>query len=212
LASSRLTRGSVLTICFPLRWILLLLLQQLFINYGAEYFPAREKDYGPIPLDENYEEGNRLVSRFNGVRRRLPTCINSSSDEEEQTCAATNPALSMNAQSSLLNLIQSLADIWQSRTLKTLPLEPQHVDYVLEHGTQLLYQNRSIQSLEWLQKNGICIDTIQAKRSTIPQAGRGKMVRSSSTPYCLHSCSHSLTSSCPEKEALLQSSSLKDML
>jgi hypothetical protein len=148
---------------------------QLFINYGVEYFPAREKDYGPIPLDENYEEGNQLMSRFNGLRHDV--CISSSSNEEEQTCAATNPTLSMNVQSSLLSLMHnSLADIWQSRTLKTLPWDPQHVDYVLEHGTQFLYQNRSIQSLEWLQENGICIDTIQAGHSTIQQAGRGELV------------------------------------
>jgi hypothetical protein len=84
--------------------------------------------------------------------------------------------------------MQSWADIWKSRTLKSLPVDPQHVDYVLEHGTQNLYLNRSTQSLEWLQQNGVCIDTIQAERSTIKQAGRGTLPLRFVLLFLVHFC------------------------
>jgi hypothetical protein len=146
---------------------------------------------------ENYEEGDVLVSRFLKIRdgsSTTSTCNSTSTDQGENgtarcddvalpnsmgmddltsTSSRSHPPLSSSVQSTMLSLMQSLAGIWKSRTLKTLPENPQHLDYVFKYGTANLHYNRSIRSLTWLEENGLCMDHIRPGVSKIEQAGRG---------------------------------------
>ena len=53
------------------------------------------------------------------------------------------------------------------------PKKFEEIEYFAEVGTAKRDYNRSIRDVDWLEKNGKCVDNLRAGLSTIPQAGRG---------------------------------------
>lgn len=153
---------------------------EIFVDYGASYFPSRENIFGPIPVLEDYHYGDALLHNLHHLLdtvERVERVVEYSN--EEQICRADAycvPDLEQwryDLESDFLELGHSLGEVWKSRPLLTLPENATHVDYLLEYGTQYMYYNRSVRSLEWLEENGQCADNIKPGNSTIPQAGRG---------------------------------------
>lgn len=159
---------------------------ELFVSYGSNYFSGRQKDYGLLPTLKDYEQGDSLVRKLlnlvdDGTAEKQLTTHNetqtnagnkSSLRIEPQSTSARRPLATPSIQSTVLDLLQTLADVWQSRPLETLPAKPEHVSYVSQYGTSNLHFNRSIRSLDWLEEHGLCMDNIRSgPSSTIPQAG-----------------------------------------
>jgi hypothetical protein len=147
---------------------------ELFVDYGETYFPSREYMYGPIPLLEDYAEGDKLMERLLYVVEVIEEDL-----VEEDVCSAEGSCLAdkdtwrYHLRSELLSYSHEMGVMWGSKPLLTLPENATLVDYLYEHGTQYMHYNRSKRSLEWLEEHGQCADNIKPGKSTIAQAGRG---------------------------------------
>jgi hypothetical protein len=63
----------------------------------------------------------------------------------------------------------------QTKQIRSLiPSSLKKLKKVKEAGGAFLYRNHDmVKSIEWLEKHGVCVDTMESKPSTIPDAGRG---------------------------------------
>lgn len=81
---------------------------------------------------------------------------------------------------SLYDLILDIRRIWpESRMMNALPDTIDEVHFVLSEGKDIshLYQPNATRSIEWLQKNGKCVDNILPRPSTIPGIGEGAFAK-----------------------------------
>lgn len=129
---------------------------------GEAYFVNDFETYGNIPLDDSYDEADSLLRRYVTTR--------------DQLCSETgqcSPKSVSPLHNDWYSIITQLSSIWPSRTLNALPTNSSSVDVIAEIGTRYVHYNRSIRSIEWLEENGMCMDNIVIRDSTIPYAGRG---------------------------------------
>lgn len=133
--------------------------QELFVNYGENYFSSRTK-YSSVPLSKDYEEADSIIRKFQNLTQRLPQM---------------SPTLAS-------DLWQMVSDptTWRSRPFYALPSTyPKMTEALDIGGTAMLYYNESIREIDWLEENGACMDNIYADVSKIPHAGRGAFARRS---------------------------------
>ncbi|CAJ1928296.1 unnamed protein product [Cylindrotheca closterium] len=124
---------------------------ELFTSYGDKWFERRLEMFPPnFPVPSSYRSAQRFLQRF---QRHIP---------------------SPRTQQLVYDFVLDLEDIWEdSRFLQALPNDLGHVHKALTEGLRSLFQESSTRSIDWLQEHGACLDNIEAKRSTIRQAGRG---------------------------------------
>jgi hypothetical protein len=126
---------------------------ELFIDYGENYFESRGKTYGQIPMKDNFNEADVLLYNFHHLQSEVLKYYPDSLQQD------------------LWKLITDL----NTRTTNALPssLENATAEVLRKGGTGRMYEDRSRHSLEWLQEHGQCMDNIRNGMSEIPQAGRG---------------------------------------
>lgn len=124
---------------------------ELFKHYGDHWFTSRPWMFGEdLPLQDDYISAERMV-------HQLQILVKGLSKNQRQ-------------------------DFFET-VLGKLPLRPQVLgaiprDYisfkkVLKEGIRSLYQPAATRSLSELRTQGRCVDSIQPKSSTLPNAGRG---------------------------------------
>lgn len=133
--------------------------QELFVDYGENYFQTRAEELGPVPLRDDLGRGSKLLKGFESLRRKYNESHNAIFTDFWETFV----------------LNTSFAD--SSRVIFGLPKDWEETEDVLKRsGNNILLYHRveqSTRSLAWLEENGICADNIREGVSTIPQAGRG---------------------------------------
>ena len=130
--------------------------EELFVDYGNEWFLRRQEKLGPIPILGDHKIAFKLFQRYKGK-------IVSWEKAEKKT--------------------EALKDMWDmfvldsaweesSRAFAALPPKE---DYTKMEAIGLikLKQNRMVRSVEWLEENGICADNFYMDSSTLQQAGHG---------------------------------------
>jgi hypothetical protein len=128
--------------------------QELFVDYGAEWFQARPQ-LGPIPLMDDLDKAHDLVRAYHILESR-----NISPD-------ALHDAWDMFVRHSLYK---------DSRVLGAFHHDnPHELELFKDRTVRQLRVEQSIRSLEWLQQHGTCADHIHEGPSTLRQAGRGAM-------------------------------------
>jgi len=141
--------------------------EELFTDYGENYFTYSEEIFGLIPLYGSYDEADVLLRRYVATRDEI---LSSVPVEERNATIATIHA-------DWYNIVTNMSSRWESRVLNALPRNPDLVDEIAEIGTSQLHANRSIRSIDWLAENGYCMDNLYEDRSLIRQAGRGAFAR-----------------------------------
>jgi SET domain len=125
---------------------------ELFLDYGSQYFTSRESKYGMVPLHNSYKIADKIMYGFHRFKTLV---LKYYSDKVQQD---------------MWKVITSM-DI---RATNALPVKMEDLTTnIYQKGSAYLYEQRSRQSLEWLSENGKCVDNIRGGPSTIPQAGRG---------------------------------------
>lgn len=134
---------------------------ELFDSYGEGYFGDRPDLFGNIPLNsEHHELADELLESYLGLQQTI--------DE--------NNSLHRD----WYNLMRDLgSNVWFSRALGAWPEDPDKAEQIANYGTVYTHEERSRRSIEWLQENGLCMDHLEAKPSTLPQAGRGAFAKRS---------------------------------
>lgn len=131
--------------------------QELFVNYGEEYFVSREA-YDSVPLRQDYREADKLTKRF-------------------QILTTAQLDLPPSVQGDLWKVVK-YATTWNSRLQNTLYDTSDDALRNLEiGGAARRHYDASIRSLDWLAENGACMDHIETGVSTVPDAGRGAFAR-----------------------------------
>ena len=126
---------------------------EIFVQYGSEWFLHRADEMGPVPVADDFEEADKMLMLFWDV-------IGGDPDKE----------MALDLWDILWNTSSPVED---NRVRMALPRDLGAVENVLDIGTARNSVPDSIRSLSWLKENGLCIDNIMPKRSTIPQAGKG---------------------------------------
>ena len=141
---------------------------ELYIDYSQDYFRTREEYADVVPLFKDYRDADRLLKGF----INLTTTNKNSENIFNDLWEAVRAILSIRFGSSRKpnNKHNTL------RVLNALP-KTHTINYfqtiIDEGGTKNMHYNTSIQTLDWLEENGQCMDNIKDGISTIPNAGRG---------------------------------------
>lgn len=134
---------------------------ELFVNYGDEWFVARETSLGIIPGDNHFVLADDLLRTF-------------AADHTTETMTTlTNDSINDVTEEAYIRLLDDALQK-DKRLRAALPNTVSEVPSAIEMGGTARYSAKeSIQSTTWLEEHGACIDNIIVGTSTIPQAGRG---------------------------------------
>jgi len=135
---------------------------ELFISYGENWFRSREKKFGPVPHQKNYIFAERFLVRWHRIANKLNAATSSSNSSGD-------------VKKDLWHMIRSWP--WNSRSLAALPTSLEGVSVAKEIGLKGAELEGSVRRPEWLREQGKCIDNLEIKQSTIPQAGRGAFAK-----------------------------------
>ena len=127
---------------------------ELFKSYGDQWFTDRSDTFGVLPLTKDYSVADAMIKKLLQIFEYGKIPLGIRLDLYEHIILA-NPYRNM------------------SRTLLTIPTVYDDFEYIAHHGIEEHYQRSAIRSVEYLDQHGRCVDTIQPKRSTFRQAGRG---------------------------------------
>ena len=147
-----------------------------FKFYGENWFLTRETLFQHVPLIDNYDQAQALLTRLEMVvggaaARTLQTSL------QDGTFTGTPPSSASTSERLEHDLYQLLKrSPWESRTLNALP-SPDLLPLAKERGVRAAYQPQATRSLDYLREHGRCLSAVQVKPSTIPQAGRGLFAR-----------------------------------
>jgi len=133
---------------------------EVFMDYGESWFTVRDKVLGYTPLGDDY------LWADTALKKMLSSNVFSSEIESIET--EKRYAL-------LKNLVSSI-DIRKGNALPKLSAELKRAE---EKGAAAYSAPDYIRSIEWLEENGTCIDSVQEKQSTIPGAGWGAFLKRS---------------------------------
>ncbi|KAG7346430.1 SET methyltransferase domain containing protein [Nitzschia inconspicua] len=134
--------------------------EEIFSDYGEAYFRGRPNVYGMIPLSNEFDKADKMTK---ALWEALPT--------ETKT---------------MKNLFQ-----WQptwdvireqfvndERTRNALPTKVEDLQRFVELGSAGFFlRGDNPRSLEWPDENGYCMDTLDIRPSSIPNAGRGAFAK-----------------------------------
>jgi hypothetical protein len=135
--------------------------EEFFVDYGEHWFVNRAH-LGPIPLTEDLSKGTRLFQRFVAMKKNLMDSVPDAVFHD------------------LWDTLIRRSTYTASRVIGGFHHDdPEELD-ILEKKNMTLTQLRIEQGIRptaWLEEHGTCADHIEARPSTIPQAGRGAFTR-----------------------------------
>ena len=132
---------------------------EIFADYGDSYFRDRPDTYGLIPLVQEFRRADEIMK---GLWEALPN-KDAPIGEEWQP---------------FWNTVRNLVE--DERTRNALPSSVSEIKRAATRGTPYNFlRGDNPRSLDWLQTNGLCIDTLEVKPSAIPHAGRGGFAKRS---------------------------------
>jgi hypothetical protein len=161
---------------------------ELFNSYGDGFFlNKKDNPYAFVPLDDDYDEAKELMTRF-----IMNNIANITNKEEENTPSDSDNTSIMIEQDSnsltrkldppQLNMQQRLQRSWD-QVVEAAPLRVQTAlpknatRMLLDHqtnGNGLEFSlGRNQRPLEWIRREGICVDRVRIGASHIMEAGRG---------------------------------------
>jgi hypothetical protein len=148
---------------------------EVFVNYGEQYFRGRPNVYGMVPLTPEFQQADEMM-------RQLWSVLNSAKilkklmEEEEDSDGRTHTE----AQKELEKIwnVFRLHFVTDERVRNALPSSVLDIPRAAMHGTAYNFlRGDSPRSLEWLETNGYCMDTLSVGKSTISHSGRGAFAK-----------------------------------
>lgn len=172
--------------------------QEMFVNYGSTWGDDREYD---ISKPQDYEDakfvvdylmrGCGLLGPIHGgsecvdrsLQRLQRIFDNSAATKSAKVTfhillrAITNYRIRLAENSALYNLIIRMVKrvlyAIDPAVAKLLPNTRHELVYMYKHGITSLSLFNRVQTLDWLEENGVCLDHIERKESEIMWAGHG---------------------------------------
>mmetsp|Transcript_2891 Transcript_2891/g.6202 ORF Transcript_2891/g.6202 Transcript_2891/m.6202 type:complete len:776 (+) Transcript_2891:233-2560(+) len=151
--------------------------QEIFVNYGEEYFGHREHIYGILPMQDDFDAADEILKIAQSLTIYNDGIV--ATAEDEDATDEDDETVREEVWDDLHSVIKDISNnpyTKPSRMLNAIPSDPSIAKEVLEDGgggTAWQDHKRSIRALEWLEEHGQCADNIGVGKSTIPDAGRG---------------------------------------
>ena len=164
----------------------------LFVNYGESWFEYRVHSMGQIPMAKDFYRADRIVRKMHTLREKHDATLQDGTGEGDGGSSSLwdklRHIMSKGESVPAKTETPAFTDIWSMiRNVsmdnqafhRALPERYEDLDETFKHGTarQSVGGQSSIRSQEWLEENGMCIDTMYANISTVPQAGRGAFAK-----------------------------------
>ena len=137
--------------------------QELFVDYGENYFHDREMKFGLVfPTLQNYNDADQIVRDF---MKSHPTTHMEDTELTEEI---------REEWSDIVAELKDGEDTDNIRVAYALPDAVEDLKHVARVGTARYSILGSSQSIDWLEENGFCLDHIRMGKSNIPYAGYGE--------------------------------------
>jgi hypothetical protein len=124
---------------------------EIFLDYGSNWFKGRAEEIGIIPLRKDFAKADTLLNKFWNV---------------------TGGSIDTELAKSTWDLIWLYLND-KPRVAAAMPKDIADVQCAIETGTAKRSHPNRMQSLEWIEENGQCLDNINPAHSTVDQAGGG---------------------------------------
>lgn len=127
--------------------------EEFFVSYGENWFLTRSH-FGPVPLFRELDQATKLAKVYHKIKNKgkFPKVV---LDDLWDTFIRNSPFTDSRVLGAFNHENKDEKDQLETTTLKKIR------------------QQQSTRSLEWLEEHGTCGDHIVARKSTLPQAGRG---------------------------------------
>ena len=149
---------------------------ELFKFYGDHWFThhRRAAIFGKIPLSNDYPRATKMIKKL--MQLSVATAITSKPIKNESQNQKMQDAFQEFYEDIIIKTINQ--GKWESRLLNALPktVEDVHVAHSAGDVT-VLHQPNAIREIDWLRRNGKCIDHIRSGPSTMKQAGHGAFAK-----------------------------------
>ena len=127
---------------------------ELFKSYGDDWFVLRTKEFGLVPLSNDYVVADVLIQKFGLL---FPEVHDPFTPQEMHK-----------------DLWDLMADFpYESRVTNAIPKNHDHIPAAITDGIWEPYIKDARRTIEELQQTGRCLDNISHGPSTLKQAGRG---------------------------------------
>jgi len=134
---------------------------EVFADYGDNYFRGRPGEYGMVPLAPEFQRADEILKEL--WEALSPRLNNTPIGTEWQP---------------LWDVMRNMVN--DERTRNALPSSVSEIERAATRGAAYNFlRGDNPRTLDWLQSNGLCIDTLDVKPSSIPQAGRGTFAKRS---------------------------------
>jgi hypothetical protein len=140
---------------------------ELFLSYGDGYFLyKKDNPYPFVPLDDDYDDAKKLMTQFSRENSHL---YHGASKSHMHSEAAKQQ------QAHQLERLQGLWDrvVEAAPSLRVQTALAKNVTRVLEMHGQEFSLGVNQRPVEWLHREGICVDRVRIGASKIIEAGRG---------------------------------------
>jgi len=134
--------------------------EEIFANYGTEWLESREGySADAVPREEDFETAATIV-------RELKTAWDAAGGIK-------------NIEYNVLGMVKNIASLINERVANILPKSGDELEHLTNDPEgnaiemKLALSTTRQRDVEWIEKYGMCVDTIVNKKSTIPKAGRG---------------------------------------
>lgn len=134
--------------------------QELFVNYGNNWFETRLESLGAIPVKGDVPKANLLLQKWHRLFNKYePIGKGNVLNDLWESFAWTNPFNDT------------------SRELFAIPKNWEETALTRNYSLSELRILQSMRSADWLEEFGACVDNLNVGISTIPHAGRGAFSR-----------------------------------
>ncbi|KAL3805486.1 hypothetical protein ACHAWO_002996 [Cyclotella atomus] len=141
---------------------------EVFVNYGDHYFRGRPNVYGLVPLTPEFQTADELLTKLWSALNSSPILKSLMLDHGEEAHIELDR---------IWNVFRN-DFVTDQRVSNALPSSVADIPRAAMHGTPFNFlRGNNPRSLEWLETNGYCMDTLNVGRSNIPHAGRGAFAK-----------------------------------
>ncbi|KAL7453808.1 hypothetical protein ACHAWC_007234 [Mediolabrus comicus] len=137
--------------------------EELFVNYGDEWFTFREDWIGVIPSADDYTTAEKKIEDALSKSDNLNDVGDNLSPDVYETLLEEAEKESKRLRAAFPDKVEDIP----------ISFNEQEQRWIWDMSLARFSAPTSIQSIEWIESNGVCIDNIMVGTSTIPQAGQG---------------------------------------
>ena len=130
--------------------------EEIFSDYGEQWFHTRPDVHQTTPLSRDYNDADAIM--------------------QDITSILNGAGVEQNASDDIIFTVKRIVSRLDIKTASLLPNDAADLDKKQVHGSA--WHALTNRSINWLQENGHCFDTILSKKSTIEDVGRGAFAKS----------------------------------